>query len=333
METQESVQQSPQPSENPIGDIARGFLADLDANPDPNQIREPEEAEQQAQQAEEQREEAEAEAVQPEAEEANPEVPEVPMVEIELDDGEKVTVPEKLKGHFMRDKDYRQKTMALAEQRKAYEQLSQQAQQVAVQAQQLAPYHAQLFAMDNHAAQLQRELTADLADNDPIAFNRKQGELAILLRNRDSLAGGLHQQMSALYQHQAQLKSQQLALEAPKLFEEIPELQKEEERASLGKWLREQGLSDEEFLHANYSVSATRLAWKARQFDRMVKEQAKAKAEIKKKVETVPPVSKSSRVADGDAKSKQAWADWKKSGGSRDDPNFRSILRGITRGK
>jgi hypothetical protein len=196
-----------------------------------------------------------------------------------------------------------------------------------VQAQQMAPYHAQLYAMDNRAQQLERELTQDLATTDPIEFNRKQGELAILLRNRDSLASGLHQQMSRLYEQQAELKTKQLAVEAPKLFEEVPELSKPEERASLGKWVREQGLSEEEFAHMNYSVAATKLAWKARQFDRMVQEQAKAKKELKAKVQTVPPVSKSSRAPDGDATAKQARRDWKKGGGKFHDPNFGALVR------
>jgi hypothetical protein len=278
----------------------------------------------------EQQTEGEAEAaeeVEQEADEATPAETEIPMVEVELEDGKKVTIPEELKGYVMRDKDYRQKTMALAEQRKSYEQLSQQAQQIATQAQQLAPYHAQLYAMDNRAQQLERDLTSELAANDPIEYNRKQGELAILLRNRDSLAGGLHQQMAVLNQQQAELRTQKLMVEAPKLFEEIPELNKPEERESLGKWVRDQGLSDFEIDHMNFSTAATKMAWKAKQFDRMVKEQAKAKTELKTKVQSLPTATKSSRAPDNGAQTKQLRQDWKKGGGKIHDPNFSSLLR------
>ena len=215
----EPNQAQPQaPSDNPIGDLARGFLGDLEANPDPEQrdaVPEEVAAEEAAPEGEAQQEEPEEQ----EAEEATPAEPEIPLVEVELEDGRKVQVPEEVKGHLMRDKDYRQKTMALAEQRKGYEQLTAKAQQMAAQAQQMAPYHAQLFAMDNRAQQLQQALASQQPADDPIEYNRTQGELAILLRNRDALAGGLHQQMSQMSYQQAQLRSQQLAMEAPKLFE------------------------------------------------------------------------------------------------------------------
>ena len=327
--TQPAPQAAPATKEEAFTGFAKNLLGQM-TDGDANNIEQPDEGlgsddiQEEAKPVEEQPAEEPAEQ---EAEEAAPAEPEIPMVELELEDGEKVNVPEKLKGYFMRDKDYRQKTMALAEQRKAFESMQQQAQQIAVQAQQMAPYHAQLVAMDNRAQQIEQSLTQDLATTDPIEFNRRQGELAILLRNRDSLASGLHQQMSRLYEQQAELKTKKLEQDAPKLFEEIPELSKAEERNSLGKWVREQGLSDEEFAHMNYSIAATKLAWKARQFDRMVKEQATAKAKLKETVKTVPPVAKSSRAPDPDANTKQQRKDWKKGGGQIRDENFSALLR------
>lgn len=330
----EPNQQASQSSDERLGQFAKGVFESL-ANPDQD-IEQHDEAVQgdgvpaagpEEGKAPKDETENRSEEEQAASEEENPQVSDVAMVEVELEDGKKVMVPEYVKGHLMRDKDYRQKTMALAEQRKSYEQLSQQARQIADQAQQMAPYHAHLFVMDNRASQLNKELTQELAVNDPIEYNRKQGELAILLRNRDSLASGLHQQMSRLYQEQAELKSKQLAIEAPKLFEEIPELQKTEEREALGKWVKDQGLTEDEFQYLNFSVAGTRLAWKARQFDRMVKEQAKVKASLKDKVQTIPAVTKTSRSAESGAIIKQQRQEWKKGGGKLHDENFSALLR------
>ena len=318
---------TPATNDDKIAGFAKNVLTELNAADDTN-IEQQDDAIMGGEEEQQEAQPVEGEEEAPEPEKATPEAPEIPLVEVELDDGEVIKVPEKLKGHFMRDKDYRQKTMALAEQRKTYEQLATQAQQIAAQAQQMAPYHAQLYAMDNRANQLNQELQSqELAANDPIEYNRKQGELAILLRNRDSLASGLHQQMSALYAKQSELKTKQLATEVPKLFEEIPELAKEEERQALGKYVRDQGLSEEEFNHMNFSISATKLAWKARQFDRMVKEQAKAKATMKEKVAAAPTAAKSSRAPDPAAQTKQLRQEWKKGGAKFNDPAFGNLLR------
>lgn len=322
----QEVQQSTQPISNDdkIAGFAKNVLTDLTGDREPNEIDTGLLEQQEAQ--DEPQAETQPEDAQPEAEEAQPE-PSIPMVEVELEDGQKVQVPENIKGYLMRDKDYRQKTMALAEQRKAYEQLSQQAQQVAVQAQQMAPYHAQLMQMDSRAQFLQQNLTNELATNDPIEFNRMQGELAILLRNRDSLASGLHNEMSKLSQQQAYLRHQQLAIEAPKLFEQFPELQQEENRTNLAKYIRAEGANDWEYDYINFSPFATKLAWKAAQYDRLVKDQATAKATLKTKVASVPTVGKSTRSVDDATQSRQLKQEWRKDNGNRNSDAFSKLLR------
>lgn len=325
----QAVQQAPQAEEQSVGSLARGFLDDLDANPDPNQFDErQEEVEQEAQ---EQPEEQEGE-VQAEAEEATPQEPEIPLVEFELEDGSKVQIPEAIKPHVMRDKDYRQKTMAIAETRKQLEQLTATAQQLATQAQQMAPYHAQLFAMDSRANQIQQSLTQELMTNDPIEFNRMQGELAILLRNRDSLAGGLQQQTAYLTQQQNELRAKQLAIDAPKLFEEVPEIAKPETQKALAAHARSLGFSEAEIEHMNYSTAAAKVLWESLQFRAMKKAQETSKAKLQVQAKTAPTVGKTGQAIKSEAKSKQVLNEWKKSGGGRDSPHFRDVLRSITRG-
>ena len=329
-----NTQAQPQSNDEKIGDFARGFLNEVAENQDPDQMDHTrDEQEQQAQEQQPEQEQAE-EQPQEEAEEATPQEAEIPMVELELEDGEKVLVPEKAKAGYMRDKDYRQKTMALAENRKALEQLTAQAQQLATQAQQMAPYYAQLHSMDSRAAQLERALQSPDLVNDPIEYNRTQGELAILLRNRDQLASGLHQAQSHFYEQQAQIRAQRLAVEAPKLFEEIPDLAKPEVRESLGKYVQAQGVSEEEYAHINFSPAATRLAWKAQQYDRMVKEQAAAKKAVAQKVAKPSAAApSSSRAGVPGPNVKELRAAWRKDGNSIQSSAFDAMLRQRIRGK
>ena len=80
-----------------VKDIARGFLQEIDENPDPNQFDDhsaPDVAPTEG--------EVEEEPVEQEAETPTP--PTDPVIEYELDDGEKVQVSEKLKPHLMRYK-------------------------------------------------------------------------------------------------------------------------------------------------------------------------------------------------------------------------------------
>jgi hypothetical protein len=315
---------APQSNEEAIGQYARGFLSEIDQDTptdelDPN----PQEA---------QPEEIAEETETPEAETPSPEVPEIPTVEIELD-GEKFNIPEKLKGRLMADKDYRQKTMALAESRKQLETLTANASQLAQQAQQLAPYHAQLFQMENRAQQLNQALQSRELAADPVEYNRVQGELAILLHNKDRFAQGLHQQVSQLTQQQTHLRVQQLALDAPKLFEEFPDLQKPENTQKLVQYVQEQGLPSEALEYLNYSAAGTKLAWKAHQYDVMVKEQAASRAKLQEKTKTLPAATQSSRAADGGAKDKQLRESWKRDGGRINSPAFDQLLRSKLRGK
>ena len=307
-----------------IKDLATGFLDDLDRNTDPNQM-EPHPAP--VEEVEASEGETPEEAEEQEAEEATPEAPEIPMVEVELEDGSKVNIPENIKPHVMRDKDYRQKTMALAEERKAYEQLTATAQHLATQAQQLAPHLAQLHAMDNRANQLHAALQSPQLADDPIEFNKTQGELAILLRNRDQFAYGLNQMQSAFQQQQTQLRLERMNLEAPKLFEEIPDFAKQETRENLGKYVREQGLSDEEFDYLNFSVPGSRLAWKAMQYDRMVKDQAETRKKLSAKVTNTPVAAQSNRAAPAAAQDKKLREQWRKGGGKIHDESFSALLR------
>jgi hypothetical protein len=165
-----------------------------------------------------------------------------------------------------------------------------------------------------------------------VEFNRVQGEVGILLHARDRLASGLAQHQQQLTVQQQQLRAQQWSLEAPKLFEQFPELSKPENAQKLVKYVADEGLPQEVLEYMNYSAPAAKLAWKAHQYDLMVKDQKAATAKLNEKVKTLPSASQSSRAADGGAKDKQLRSEWKKGGGKINDPAFDQLLRSKLRG-
>lgn len=310
-----------QSNDDAIGNFARGFLGELERDQDPNQNTHATPEEAATDDPTEQADEGEQEAETP-----TPETPDIPMFEYDID-GEKFQVPEKLKGRLMADKDYRQKTMALAETRKQAESLIANAAQIAQQAQQMAPYHAHLYQMENHAQFLNQRLQSQELAQDPVEYNRVQGELAILLHNKDRYAQGLNQQVSQLSQQQQYLRAQQLALDAPKLFEEFPDIAKPETQQKLAKYVLDEGLPQMAIDFLNFSTAGTKLAWKAHQYDVMVKEQASSRAKLQEKVKTLPGAAQSSRAADKGAKDNQLRSEWKKGGGKMNDPAFSALLR------
>jgi hypothetical protein len=317
--------QPAQSNDESIRSFATGFLSQIERDGDPDQATDA--PEQEAQPVEP----TEPEAPEPEAE--TPPPPAVKMVEVELDNGEKVLVPEQVKHRMMADKDYRQKTMEISAERKELAKLTAMAAQTAQQAQQLAPYHAQLQAMETRTQQLQQALRSPELAADPVTYNRVQGELAILLYEKDRFAGGLNQQVNQLNAQQNNLRMQKLALEAPKLYEEMPDLAKPENIQKLAKYVTDEGLPPEAIDFLNYSTAGTKLAWKAHQYDLMVKEQAVSRAKLQEKVKDLPSATQSSRAPDKSALEKQAMSAWKKSGGRPSDPNFDAALRARLRGK
>jgi predicted chitinase len=159
-----------------------------------------------------------------------------------------------------------------------------------------------------------------------------QGELAILLHNKDRFAQGLHQEVSKFTAQQQELRAKQLALDAPKLFEDFPDLKKPEAQQQLAQYVGEAGLPQEAIEFLNYSAPGVRLAWKARQYDLMVKDQAASRAKLQEKTKTLPAATQSSRAAESGAKDKQLRETWKKSGGKISDPAFDQLLRSKLRG-
>lgn len=307
------------PLDDRIGDIAKGFLSDLDANNDPDQIDRAPAQEAQPEQPTE---------VEPQAQEAEtpPLEPEEPITEVEFD-GKKASVPEWVKHRMMADKDYRQKTMELSAQRKSYEQLTATAQNVLAQAQQLAPYNAQLFALENAARQMQGQLQDPNLRNDPVEYNRVLGELNLLLHQRGQLHQWVGQKQSEISAQENHLRARQLAQDAPKLFEQYPALKTPEGQQKLTRYVQESGLPPQAVDFLNYSAAGAKMAWQSHQYELMVAENEKSAKKLQEKVKTLPSANSSSRAVDQGANDKKLREGWKSRGGSINDPAFDQLLR------
>lgn len=259
------------------------------------------------------------EATQPE--EAQPEEPQgqaPELVEIELD-GEKYQVPKKVAEGTMKEKDYRQKTMELAEERKGAEavkaeltNLAQQARTLAEQAQRFAPAFGQVAAIDGQIQNLQRQLTAELRATDPVAFAALGTDLQLLANHRMGLVQHLDQ---AVRQHQAQLAEVTAKANHQRVQRALPELNKavpggftQEAAKRAHEYLVNSGLSAElnEVMPGaldtlNYLPKAVLTMWKAAEYDRL---QANIKTS-QKKVENLPPVARpSAKVQSSEQKAK-----------------------------
>lgn len=315
----------PQAQPQTTQSLAQRLLADADSASPPEAVEQPQAAEPGA---EVQEPVAQENAEQPEGQ-AEPD-----LVEWELD-GEKVQVPAKLKDYLMRDKDYRQKTMALAEDAKltkaaqqTFDQLAQHAQSLVQQAQQLAPVYGQVTALDQQIQQIKSYLTPQLKATDPLAFNNLGTELFLLSQQRQEIFNSAQaqmaqyrQRMDAVNAQANQVRTQQAIAEVKKA---IPQFSEQVSR-EVGEYVAKSGLPQEALAYMDSSAPAFLLAWKAAQYDRI---QAEAKTSLKK-VENAAPIAKPSakaQTSESKARMDRLQEQFRKSGG-KDTNLSREILR------
>lgn len=319
---QQAVPQSAPSNDDQIRQLAQDFIGEITQDEDTSQLDPNQKARPPEQEA---APEVEADAEAPEQEAETPAQPEIPLVEVDID-GEKFTIPEKVKHRVMADKDYRQKTMEVAATKKQLEQHTATAQKLFEQAQQLAPLHAQLYQLDARAQQLRQALGSQELQADPLQYNRVQGELAILLQDRAYFAQDVGQKVSQFQEQQNRLRAEKLALDAPKLYEEFPALKEPATRQKLVQYAESEGLPPEAMEYLNYSAAAARLLHKASLYDQMVKDQAASAAKLKEKTKTLP-AAQSSRAPNPVRDDQRAREQWIKKGGKwQDMPS--SLLRG-----
>lgn len=175
-------------------------MADEQTNPTPTETPEPEvtntpapdqpEQEQPTDQGEDQPREGEATEAEPETE------------EIELE-GKRYTIPKDLKGAFLMDRDYRQKTQALADQRRAVEAERAAVAETAKASQQFADGLASLKVIDMQLEQLNQVNWDQLLATDPSEHSRLTRLSFQLTQNRAQQVANLENQ------HRQSLETQQ----------------------------------------------------------------------------------------------------------------------------
>lgn len=303
-----------------IAQVGNDFLDGLDQNQDPNQTQEEVDA-------------------QPEGEEAAPTEEEPtgqPQEEVEaLElDGAEYQVPKALAEHVkelqksgLRTEDYTRKTQELAASRKQNETITLAATQVLQQAQQLAPVFAQLHSMQAHAQGLRSQLTPQLRSEDPIGYNTIQGEYALISQEINQASGYINHAAQQLTEQQMVLRQKLMQEQLPALIKDIPDIQKAEVRDSLASYAADAGLPDDALNYMKFSPPAVRILWKAQQYDKMVKDQAKAKDSLKSKVASVPGVKSTGRAQEPGAQVKQAQAAFRKGGGKLNDGSLDALLK------
>lgn len=314
---------APAPSnDDRIAAFGASFIENLDTDRNPNQGLAPETEEVEAQPEQQEQEVPEQEAnAQPETE----------MDRFELD-GEELAVPkhiaEKLKeirNSGLRQEDYTRKTQEVAASRKQLEQITQAAQRAMSEAEQLAPAYAQLFAMQNDAQAIQRNLTPELESTDPLAFNNALAKLSLLTQQISHFQTQIGQVKQQHQQQLTQVRQQAMAEKLPAVLREFPDIAKPETQTALRQFAESSGLPDEAIEWMKYSPEAVKILYMAQSYQKMMATRKTATESLKSKVAVSPgakPTAKPQPV-----ESQKLTEAWRKNGSKMTDPNFDALLR------
>jgi hypothetical protein len=220
---------------------------------EPEDTAEPSEVEEPADELEEEQEEAPEQAEELESEEEAEE--ELPEGEEELEyfavkvDGEEIEVTlDELQGGYQRQKDYTQKTQALAEERKALEAKADEVEKLQEQYIQQAQLANELL---NRDLKKYEDLNwEEMKVTDPVGFLQKQIEVGDIQKQQAQL----REQAQAVYERNLQVEQQERMQhleaqrkEALRLFPDWSDPQKAEtQKAKLAEYGRSQGYTESE---------------------------------------------------------------------------------------
>lgn len=238
-------------------------------------------------QSEEGTDETEGQAEE-ETEEPTPEAPAYvpPEAKVKLPDGEEMTVADLIKGN-LRDRDYRQKTMATAELERSYKAKSSEVQQ----------FEQQLAADREFMIQLTQSLMPQKPDYsmvsvDPIGYAEQKAHYEARKEHLDYLIGTQQQLSQRKQQEQAETVKEIRAREWQATLEHMPELKDSTRLNSfvgeIQKVASEYGYSPQEIQnvgldHRQVRVLADAIKWRNLQA---------SKSKVPAKVEGRPPVQR-----------------------------------------
>ena len=234
---------------------------------------------------------------------------------VTLKDGTEVTLDELERG-YMRDADYRRKTMELAANRKELETIRTDTAQKAQLFQQQAD-----FAIALASAYLPKKPDPSLMKSDPLGYIQAQADYEEQMGNLQQLVAAKQQAQQELQAQELEQKKERLFSERDRLVEALPELR---EPANLKRFTADLMEAANLYGYTPEDVNSAedhRLLLMARDavaYRRLMANKPKAKA----KGSNVPPVQKPGRRSSpGEAnarRSKEKWARLQKTGSMED---------------
>jgi hypothetical protein len=205
----------------------------------------------------------------------------VPSEVAELEwDGERFTVPVKLKDAFMRNEDYTKKTQELAEQRRTVDQLreiSQTKQMDAVFGESVQAEQQQIAMIDAYLTQVGKVDWSTMTTDDII---RRKIEIDNLKEQREGLKAVIADKRSQFQQSlkskidELRGKSRELAAKSIQGFSEQTE-------GDMRKFALAEGLAEPEIDNVLLDPRSYKIIWKAMQFDRVQAGTVKADTAVK----------------------------------------------------
>ncbi len=267
----------------------------------------------------------------PQAPETQAEAPEADPTagweEVEVN-GVRVQVPPEVAKGVMQEKDYTQKSQALADERRALaaREQSVQIQQQAVQY--VQPLIAKGQQLDAMLQDFQKIDWQTLQMNDPLQYATKRADQAALYQERQALIQNFEQAKQYIGQQRQQAMAQAAQAAAPILKRAIPDWGPEKDMA-LTKYALGAGAPAEDLMGLATKPWAVVALEKARKYDEL---QA-SRAQLPKKVQGLSPVAKpgakSTVEASGQASYRNAMEQLKKSGG-KDKGALRALIKAKT---
>lgn len=261
-------------------------------------------------------ESAPAQDAEPEATEPTEEPegqPEADTVEFETD-GKQYKVPKELEPYLLRDKDYRHKTMELAEEKKAVQALKDNYAAAFKVATELPQYATAIQMVDAQLAQYQQVNMQQLKETDWVAYSNAQHDIRNLLDQKNSLVNQFQNAASTLSKAEAEARQAKIARSIPLVRKAIPNWGAETAQA-LAQYAQDNGYTAPE-LNNLVDHRDVLILHKAYLYDQL---QAK-RPETAKTVASAPPVNKSTgpRTSSNEIELKKAMARLQRTGDPED---------------
>ncbi len=231
-------------------------------------------------------------------------------------EGTEYRVPKELKDHLLRDKDYRHKTMELAEERKSVQNEKQWIAQARQASQHLAPMIAKAGVLDSQLQQIDATNWGELAQTDPVQYSNLQHARRNLIDERNALGQQFSQATQAIQQAEDAAIAAEAQRNEPIVRRAIKDWGPEKQKELASGAINTYGFTDQELKGVvdarHVLVLADALAYR-----KMMANQPKAITAVKQ----APPVSRQNQTRTQDAPNvdlKIAEARFKKTGEQED---------------